>query len=155
PLAAQKRNAFGSCQERKIFPLYHAPDRLGNELAPVKGDPVLGPGTYNIDEVSFASGLPKTSIKGYAVGARTATRFPPDLNVKGENSSLCFSLFRPGTYIADKLHHRHVTWPMKFGSPDWSMIPTLERRALRTELLTDLEFRKHRNRVAYLSLYYS
>ncbi|EMP30860.1 Putative protein C1orf88 like protein, partial [Chelonia mydas] len=59
-----------------------------------------------------------------------------------------------GTYEADKLPHKKITWPMKFGSPDWSLVPVLERRTLRTELITDKEFRKHRNRLAYLSLYY-
>ncbi|TFK03718.1 rhodopsin [Platysternon megacephalum] len=62
---------------------------------------------------------------------------------------------RPGTYEADKLPHKKITWPMKFGSPDWSLVPMPERRTLRTELITDKEFRKHRNRLAYLSLYYS
>ncbi|XP_072212387.1 ciliary microtubule-associated protein 3 [Excalfactoria chinensis] len=62
----------------------------------------------------------------------------------------------PGTYNADKRLHRNITWPMKFGSPDWSLVPMPARRMLKTDvqkLLVDREFMKHRNRVAYLSLY--
>lgn len=49
-------------------------------------------------------------------------------------SSLCSFSFRPGTYEADKLPHKKITWPMKFGSPDWSLVPVPERRTLRTEV---------------------
>ncbi|KFP91494.1 Protein pitchfork, partial [Apaloderma vittatum] len=64
----------------------------------------------------------------------------------------------PGTYEADKQLHKKITWPMKFGSPDWSLVPMPAKRMLKTEvqkLTVDREFRKHRDRVAYLSLYYS
>uniref|UniRef100_A0A8C0GTI5 Ciliary microtubule associated protein 3 n=1 Tax=Chelonoidis abingdonii TaxID=106734 RepID=A0A8C0GTI5_CHEAB len=175
----RKRNSFGSCQERKIFPFHHAPDRLGNQLVPILGDPYRGPGSYNNDERSsmvYALTHKPESTKGYILGARTSLRFPPDCKVRKALSTvrhgccmflwvikkmnalyeiLCSSSFRPGTYEADKLPHKKITWPMKFGSPDWSLVPMPERRTLRTELITDKEFRKHRNRLAYLSLYYS
>ncbi|XP_065554340.1 ciliary microtubule-associated protein 3 isoform X3 [Lathamus discolor] len=64
----------------------------------------------------------------------------------------------PGTYKADKQLHKRVTWPMKFGSPDWSLVPMPPRRMLKLEvqkITIDKEFRRHRNRVAYLSLYFS
>lgn len=61
----------------------------------------------------------------------------------------------PGTYDPFKMPHRHVTWPGKFGSPDWSLVPQIPKRTLRTELITDKEFRKYRNLVAYLSIYYN
>ncbi|MCI4387594.1 hypothetical protein PGIGA_G00076030 [Pangasianodon gigas] len=61
----------------------------------------------------------------------------------------------PGAYVLDGPCNQRVSWPMKFGSPDWSQVPMLERRALRTELPCDKEFLKHRNRVAYLRLHYS
>lgn len=48
----QKRISFGSCQERKMFPLHHAPDRLGIQLIAIRGDPSLGPGCYLNQEVS-------------------------------------------------------------------------------------------------------
>uniref|UniRef100_A0A8C3SKN2 Primary cilia formation n=1 Tax=Chelydra serpentina TaxID=8475 RepID=A0A8C3SKN2_CHESE len=173
---SSKRNSFGSCQARKIFPFHHAPDRLGNQLVPILGDPYCGPGSYDNEEVS-GSAIELLSqdpgyIKGYVLGARTSLRFPPDckintalVNQQSINSMsksvaemryiLCSSSFRPGTYEADKLPHKKITWPMKFGSPDWSLVPMPERRTLRTELITDKEFRKYRNRLAYLSLYYS
>ncbi|XP_065596256.1 ciliary microtubule-associated protein 3 [Cyrtonyx montezumae] len=62
----------------------------------------------------------------------------------------------PGTYDVDKPLHKKITWPMKFGSPDWSLVPMPAKRMLKTEvqkLIMDREFRKYRNRVAYLSLY--
>ncbi|KAM4645860.1 ciliary microtubule-associated protein 3 [Amazona ochrocephala] len=64
----------------------------------------------------------------------------------------------PGTYKADKQLHKRITWPMKFGSPDWSLVPMPPRRMLKMEvqkITIDKEFRRHRNRVAYLSLYFS
>nr|XP_005308337.1 protein pitchfork [Chrysemys picta bellii] len=187
--AVQKRNSFGSCQGRKIFPFHHAPDRLGNQLVPILGDPYRGPGSYDNEERSsmvYALTHKPESIKGYVLGARTSLRFPPDCKTetpgpgthqsawgkdrKFQPAAAPFSvkssrfpqkaldreLFPgPGTYEADKLPHKKITWPMKFGSPDWALVPMPERRTLRTELITDKEFRKHRNRLAYLSLYYS
>ncbi|XP_039620431.1 protein pitchfork-like [Polypterus senegalus] len=61
----------------------------------------------------------------------------------------------PGAYEHDVSRTRKVSWPMRFGSPDWMQIPTLEQRTLKPEFISDTQFRKHRNRIAYLSLYYS
>ncbi|XP_015860452.2 ciliary microtubule-associated protein 3 isoform X2 [Peromyscus maniculatus bairdii] len=125
-----------------------------------------------------------TSTKGYAIGARTAVRFKPvskdvtpypgmyqkvcTWNEKSKQSFAPFNAlmprFRgeaqgnsypgPGTYNPEKKSPPKVVWPMKFGSPDWCQIPCLEKRTLKAELSTDKDFRKHRNRVAYFSLYY-
>ncbi|XP_066480751.1 ciliary microtubule-associated protein 3 [Tiliqua scincoides] len=186
---AQKRNSFGSCQARKIFPFIQPPDRLGNEHVPIKGDPERGPGTYNHAErttLLYSLIHKPESSKGYSMGARTASRFglqskhetpaPTAYQViriqelKHLSSHAVFSsnlprfpakipdseLFPgPGTYDPYKMPHRHVTWPGKFGSPDWSLVPAIPKRTLRTELITDKEFRKYRNLVAYLSIYYS
>lgn len=46
-----KRVCFGSTQERKHFPHYCAPDRLGNDLAPIRGAPNRGPGCYKPEKV--------------------------------------------------------------------------------------------------------
>ncbi|XP_057176086.1 protein pitchfork-like [Triplophysa rosa] len=59
----------------------------------------------------------------------------------------------PGAYAHEIIQNK-VSWPMKFSSTDWSRVPMLERKALRTELLSDRDFRKQQNRVAYLRLYY-
>ncbi|XP_066559130.1 ciliary microtubule-associated protein 3 [Amia ocellicauda] len=61
----------------------------------------------------------------------------------------------PGTYSHDTPRNSKVSWPMRFGAPDWSQVPLLERRTLRAELFCDKEFRKHKNRVAYFSLFYT
>ncbi|XP_073883387.1 ciliary microtubule-associated protein 3 isoform X2 [Macaca fascicularis] len=61
----------------------------------------------------------------------------------------------PGAYNPEKKPPPKIAWPMKFGSPDWAQVPCLQKRTLKAELSTDKDFRKHRNRVAYLSLYYN
>ncbi|XP_030077521.1 ciliary microtubule-associated protein 3 [Microcaecilia unicolor] len=184
-----KQISFGSTQERKQFPYYCAPDRLGNELAPIRGLPRISPNTYKVDKVTgmiYCLRMKPQSLKGYTLGARTAQRFPPDwkrdlpspseyqsvwmkervftpnfapFSAKTERFEKRMSdatLFPgPGTYSHELCENRKVSWPMKFGSPDWSLVPSLEKRTLKSELITDKEFRKNRNRVAYLSLYYS
>ncbi|XP_069801481.1 ciliary microtubule-associated protein 3 [Dendropsophus ebraccatus] len=183
-----KRVCFGSTQERKHFPYHCAPDRLGNDLAPIRGAPNRGPGCYRSEEVSsLKNALDKrpTSKKGYILGARTAPRFHKDNQMKTPSPaeyqqfwsrehafSPSFAPFNikairfpdkktdvvlnpsPGTYEHDTKLGRKVSWPGSFGTPEWSEVPSLELKTLRTELQADKEFRKTRNRVAYLSLYY-
>ncbi|NXK05245.1 PIFO protein, partial [Herpetotheres cachinnans] len=185
----QKRISFGSCQERKMFPLHHAPDRLGIQLTAIRGDPWLGPGCYLSQESSslrYSLENKPLSKKGYVIGARTAQRFIPEPQTVTPGPAAYQSFWKkerkcqpayapfstktprfpdklsdkeffpgPGTYKADKPLHKKVTWPMKFGSPDWSLVPMPAKRMLKMELTIDKEFRKHRDRVAYLSLYYS
>ncbi|XP_068125525.1 ciliary microtubule-associated protein 3 isoform X1 [Hyperolius riggenbachi] len=184
-----KKVCFGSTQDRKHFPHHCAPDRLGNELAPIRGAPNRGPGCYNNEEVTnmvYLQHRKPMSKKGYTLGARTAVRFNP--NEKMETPSpaeyqsswskertfsanyVPFSIqavrfpdkmsdlsLNPGPGVYEREIHvgRKVSWPGQFGSIDWSSVPSLQKRTLRSELLTDREFRKNRNRVAYLSLYYS
>ncbi|XP_054835913.1 protein pitchfork [Eublepharis macularius] len=187
--AAQTRHSFGSYQERRLFPSFHAPDRLGNERVPITGHPSRGPGTYNHAERSsivYHLAHRPESIKGYTMGARTTPRFAlsdkyavPDptsyqtiltkvQKIQPKDAAFSSKLPRfsqkvldaelfpgPGTYDPYRMPHRHVTWPGKFGAPDWSLVPMPAKRTLRTELITDREFRKQRNLLAYLSLYYS
>ncbi|XP_075054248.1 ciliary microtubule-associated protein 3 [Mixophyes fleayi] len=181
------RNCFGSRQERNLFPYNCASDRLGNELAPIRGTPNVGPGSYNNEEFTNLKHLQQRkplSKKGYCLGARTAPRFPPDSKIVTPGPTEYQSFFSkertflpsiapfnasavrfpdeitdfslhpsPGTYELHTEQGRKVSWPGKFGSPDWSAVPTLKKRTVRAELMTDKEFRKNRNRVAYLSLY--
>uniref|UniRef100_A0A8C6QVW7 Ciliary microtubule associated protein 3 n=1 Tax=Nannospalax galili TaxID=1026970 RepID=A0A8C6QVW7_NANGA len=125
-----------------------------------------------------------TSTKGYAFGARTALRFKPiskdvtpypgmyqKVNTWDEKYKQSFAPFNvsmprfkteandpsypgPGTYNPEKKPPPKIVWPMKFGAPDWAQVPCLPKRTLKAELSTDKDFRKHRNRVAYFSLYY-
>ncbi|EHH15048.1 hypothetical protein EGK_01084 [Macaca mulatta] len=67
----------------------------------------------------------------------------------------CIFISSPGAYNPEKKPPPKIAWPMKFGSPDWAQVPCLQKRTLKAELSTDKDFRKHRNRVAYLSLYYN
>ncbi|XP_037355144.1 protein pitchfork isoform X2 [Talpa occidentalis] len=125
-----------------------------------------------------------TSKKGYTCGARTAVRFKPifkdvtpypgmyqTVYPREQKHKQNFAPFNtllprfrtyskdsgylcPGMYNPEKKSPPKVTWPMKFGSPDWAQVPCLQKRTLKAELSTDKDFKKHRNRVAYLSLYY-
>uniref|UniRef100_A0A4W6DEU9 Si:ch211-66i15.4 n=1 Tax=Lates calcarifer TaxID=8187 RepID=A0A4W6DEU9_LATCA len=183
--APAKRMFFGSTQERKLFPLHHAPDRLGNQMSRPEA-PHVGPGCYDNHEFgTILYDLQKTpeSKKGYGLSARTAARFPPrSKNVtpspqqyqQDQSQSrlpapgkapfnLATQRFKtmsstaedspgPGAYAHDAVTNRKVSWPMCFGSPDWSRLPQLEKKSLR--LSSDKAFLKHRGRVAYLSLYY-
>ncbi|XP_034550908.1 protein pitchfork-like [Notolabrus celidotus] len=72
------RISFGSSQERKVFPLFHAPDRLGNQTLRQLA-PNVGPGCYDNHEFdSILYNIEKTpgSKRGYVLSARTAVRFP-------------------------------------------------------------------------------
>ncbi|KAL6483384.1 hypothetical protein MHYP_G00082560 [Metynnis hypsauchen] len=72
--------AFGSCEERKMFPAHCAPNRTGNEFQPLHGSPARGPGCYDNHVVgTILCNLQKRpeSKKGYSLAARTAPRFLP------------------------------------------------------------------------------
>ncbi|XP_067863646.1 ciliary microtubule-associated protein 3-like [Heptranchias perlo] len=127
---------------------------------------------------------PESKI-GYVLGARTSVRFLPKLSAspgpavypkkigkdrvfkpssapfgstaqRSKQSSLNSMVIPgPGTYEPSDKRNRHVTWPMKFGAPDWNLVPAPKKRTLRIELASDKEFRRHRNRVAYFSLYFT
>uniref|UniRef100_A0A4X1TBP0 Protein pitchfork n=1 Tax=Sus scrofa TaxID=9823 RepID=A0A4X1TBP0_PIG len=169
--------SFGTCQQRKLFPHFYPPNLLGNKFLPLRGAPHRGPGCYlTEDSYGLAYNLSKipTSKKGYTFGARTAVRFEPiskdmtpypgmyqTVSPQEQKHKQNFGPFNsllprfktdskdtypgPATYNPEIKPSRKVSWPMKFGSPDW----------VRFHLPTDKDFRKHRNRVAYLSLYYN
>uniref|UniRef100_A0A8C3PIG0 Protein pitchfork n=1 Tax=Calidris pygmaea TaxID=425635 RepID=A0A8C3PIG0_9CHAR len=171
PTDAQKRISFGSCQERKIFPLHHAPDRLGVHVIAISGNPALGPGCYLSQEL--AADHLKLDAEHLGMVCRTNPAAYQSLWKKERKCQPAYAPFSiktprfpdkpsdkeffpgPGTYEADKRLHKKITWPMKFGSPDWSLVPMPAKRMLKMELTVDKEYRKHRDRVAYLSLYYS
>uniref|UniRef100_A0A669QQG8 Primary cilia formation n=1 Tax=Phasianus colchicus TaxID=9054 RepID=A0A669QQG8_PHACC len=161
-----------SANYKKMFPLHHAPNEMGIQLAAIRGKRFLGPGCY-LQKVSLFFILRAfLSQKTYTIGTVTPGpgTYQPLWNKERKRQLNCapFSsktprfpdkppnkeLFPgPGTYDAEKRLHKKITWPMKFGSPDWSLVPMPAKRMLKTELIMDREFRKHRNRVAYLSLY--
>ncbi|NXH21340.1 PIFO protein, partial [Bucco capensis] len=179
---------FGSCQERTVFPLHHAPDRLGIQMIAIRGTPLLGPGCYlSQEKSSFIYSLEKKPLskKGYVIGARTAQRSKPQPQpvtpgpamyqsfwTKERKCQPAYAPFSmktprfpekppdkelfpgPGTYEVKKPLAKKITWPMKFGSPDWSLVPMPPKRMLKMELILDKEFRKQRDRVAYLSLFH-
>uniref|UniRef100_A0A8C9Q2U0 Primary cilia formation n=1 Tax=Spermophilus dauricus TaxID=99837 RepID=A0A8C9Q2U0_SPEDA len=162
--------SFGSCQPRRLFPDFYPPNRMGNNFLPLRGFPHTGPGCYMTDSYGLAYNLTKipTSTKGYTLGARTAMRFKPvnkestlhpvkyqrveNWKEKTKQSFVPFNVFMPRfqSYSKDNF----PGYPVKFGSPHWAQVPSLQKRTLKVELSTDKEFRKHRNRVAYLSLFY-
>ncbi|XP_035500339.1 protein pitchfork-like isoform X2 [Scophthalmus maximus] len=180
--------AFGSCQERRLFPLHHAPDRLGVLQASRRAAPHVGPGCYDNHEYGTMlhdSQRTPGSKKGYVLSARTAARFPPcsqtvnpspqqyqqdqsrsriappAKNPFNSTAERFKTLSRtaedspgPGTYAQDAVTNRKVSWPMCFGSPDWSRLPQPEKKSLRVKLESEKTFLKQRSRAAYLSLYY-
>uniref|UniRef100_A0A673X6D0 Si:ch211-66i15.4 n=1 Tax=Salmo trutta TaxID=8032 RepID=A0A673X6D0_SALTR len=160
--------SFGSCQERKLFPTHCAPNRLGNKLS-LEGAPHRGPGCYDNHVSEYPSLIkcfpPTTqtitpSPQRYQQDRTWSKVYPPSRipfssTTKRFRTKPLFLCYSPGTYAHDTTLNRKVSWPMKFGSPDWGRLPTLERKALRTELLCDKEFAKQRSRVAYLQLFYS
>ncbi|CAG6021916.1 unnamed protein product [Menidia menidia] len=78
PAVSAPKLAFGSTQDRKLFPVHYAPDRLGNELSR-QTEPHLGPGCHDNHEFgTIIYNLEKTpgSKRGYGLSARTAVRFP-------------------------------------------------------------------------------
>ncbi|XP_010829149.1 PREDICTED: protein pitchfork-like isoform X3 [Bison bison bison] len=146
--------SFGTCQNRKIFPHIHPQSLLGNKFPPIRGAPNRGPGCYIAeDDMTPYPGMYQT------VNVREQTHKP---NFAPFNALLprfwtySKDSYYPGptTYNLEIKPPKRVRWPMKFGSPDWAQVPCLQKRTLRTELPTDKDFRKHRNRLAYLSLYY-
>ncbi|KAM5293895.1 ciliary microtubule-associated protein 3 isoform 1-T2 [Glossophaga mutica] len=133
---------------------------------------------YNLSKIP-------TSRRGYSLGARTAPRFKPinkdvtphpgtyqTVSLQERNVKQNFAPFNvmsprfgtysrdkyrpgPGTYNPEIRPPPKVAWPMKFGSPDWAQVPCLQKRTLKAELPTDKDFRRHRNRLAYLRLFYN
>ena len=65
-----------------------------------------------------------------------------------------------GTYDHDVERNRQVCnkWPRMFDRPIARkpiILPVMpDTKALRTEMIEDRDFKRHRNRCAYLSLYY-
>ncbi|XP_027515422.1 protein pitchfork [Corapipo altera] len=191
PRDVQKHVSFGTTQERKMFPYYYAPDRLGIEVAAVGGNPLVGPGCYLGQETTILQPSLSTrpmSSKGYVMGARTGPRFMPRSRTvtpgpaayepfrmekrKCQPAHAPFSsstprfpsrppdreLFPgPGTYNVEQPLNKKVTWPMRFGSPDWSSVPKPPKKMVKREvqeMTMDKESKKHQERVAYLKLYF-
>ncbi|XP_059806006.1 protein pitchfork-like isoform X3 [Hypanus sabinus] len=141
--------------------------------------------TFSQYSISGNLGKKPESKIGYTLGARTAARFSPAVesispgpavyqkrlgrghgfkpssapfgstSQRNKESSSKLQVPGPGTYDLNTPRNRHVMWPMKFDAPDWSLVAAPKKRTLRIELAGDKEFRKHRNRVAYFSLYYT
>ncbi|CAG5111137.1 Oidioi.mRNA.OKI2018_I69.chr2.g5471.t1.cds [Oikopleura dioica] len=75
-----KHVAFGRGGDKRTFPSFVQPDRVGNEnLLPVLyQDPKMGPGKYDIDrQTTFVSNFSPNilSPKGYIIGGRKSKRF--------------------------------------------------------------------------------
>ncbi|XP_023975700.1 protein pitchfork-like isoform X2 [Physeter macrocephalus] len=147
--------SFGTCQQRKLFPHFHPPNLLGNKFLPLRGAPHRGPGCYIAeDDMTPYPGMYQTVGPQEQTHKQNFAPFNALLpRFRTYSKDTCYP--GPGTYNPEIKAPQKVTWPMKFGSPDWAQVPCLQKRTLKAELSTDKEFRKHRNRVAYLSLYYN
>uniref|UniRef100_A0A8C1SDH0 Uncharacterized protein n=1 Tax=Cyprinus carpio TaxID=7962 RepID=A0A8C1SDH0_CYPCA len=135
------RVAFGCCQIRLMFPTHFAPDRMGNEMIVLYGSKELGPRCYNnhtVGTLTYELQHRPESKRGFFLKQSTSKAIKRNMGSK--------MLFCNWAYVHDIVQSKKVSWPTKFGSPDWSKVPSLARKAL--------EFRKQKNRVAYLSLFY-
>uniref|UniRef100_A0A8D3EE81 Uncharacterized protein n=1 Tax=Scophthalmus maximus TaxID=52904 RepID=A0A8D3EE81_SCOMX len=164
----QTSRSFGSCQERRLFPLHHAPDRLGVLQASRRAAPHVGPGCYDNHEYGTMlhdSQRTPGSKKGYVLSARTAARFPPCSQVTHLQTCTLTPIAPPAKNpfnstaerfktLSDGCYYCDVSWPMCFGSPDWSRLPQPEKKSLRVKVESEKTFLKQRSRAAYLSLYY-
>ncbi|KAM8932098.1 ciliary microtubule-associated protein 3-like isoform 3-T3 [Lycaon pictus] len=145
---------FGTSQPRKLFPHHHPPSLLGNKFLPLRGAPHRGPGCYIAEDdmmlypSMYQAENPQEQIHKQNFAPFNA--FLPRFRTSKDTSNP-----GPGTYNPEMKPSPKITWPMKFGSPDWAQVPCLQKRTLKAELSTDKDFRKHRNRVAYLSLFYN
>nr|XP_045367620.1 protein pitchfork-like isoform X2 [Camelus bactrianus] len=147
--------SFGTRQQRKLFPHFHPPSLLGNKFLPLSGVSHRGPGYYiPEDDTTPYPGMYQT-VNPW--GQKDKRNFAPFNALSPRFSTYSKDPCYPGptTYNPEIKPPRKVTWPMRFGSPDWAQIPCLQKRTLKAELSTDKDFRKHRSRVAYLSLYYN
>ncbi|XP_007573055.1 protein pitchfork [Poecilia latipinna] len=184
-----RRIRFGSSQDRRIYPSYFALDRLGNQSKryEARKPPHLGPGCYDNNEfrsIVYNLETRPESYKGYALSARTGTRFTPFKLTKPSpqqyqrdqsksrvpfhgrapfgSYEYKFKLPKntalnnpsPGMYEHITKTNRKVIWPMCFGKPDWSKLPQLEKKTVKVTEPANYMFVKHRGRLAYLSLYF-
>ncbi|XP_028009856.1 protein pitchfork isoform X2 [Eptesicus fuscus] len=149
------QHPFGTGEEKKIFPHFHPHNLLGNKFLPLRGAPHRGPGCYTTDTdltphpatyqtIKLQEGKQKQSFAPFNVMLPRFVTHSRDMSYPGPD------MYNPVIKPPPK-----VTWPMKFGSPDWDQIPCLRKRTLKAELPSDKDFRRYRNRMAYLSLFYS
>ncbi|XP_070252619.1 ciliary microtubule-associated protein 3 isoform X2 [Myotis yumanensis] len=148
------QHPFGTGEEKKIFPYFHPHNLLGNTFLPLRGAPHRGPGCYTTDTdltphpgtyqtINLQEGKQKQSFAPFNVMLPRFMTHSKDMSFPG-----------PDMYNPQIKPPAKVTWPMKFGSPDWAQIPCLQKRTLKAELPSDKDFRRQRNRMAYLSLFY-
>uniref|UniRef100_A0A2R8MYD6 Ciliary microtubule associated protein 3 n=1 Tax=Callithrix jacchus TaxID=9483 RepID=A0A2R8MYD6_CALJA len=145
---------FGTCQQRKLFPHCHPPNLIGNKFVPLRGSPHRGPGCYLPEEMTPCAGRYQQVSRQQEKHKQNFAPFNV-LVPRFKNYSKDTYYPSPGTYNPEKKPPPKISWPMRFGSPDWAQVPCLPKRTLKAELSTDKELRKHRNRVAYLSLFYN
>ncbi|KAM6998204.1 ciliary microtubule-associated protein 3 [Passerculus sandwichensis] len=153
PRAMSKLISFGTTQDRKMFPSSFAPDRLGIEVLGVRGSPLLGPGSYlgpenNVLQSSWSS-RPMSAL-GYVMGARTAPRFQQRAQDRDRYPG-------PGTYDIREPQTKKVSWPSRFGAPNWAALPQPVQRMMKMQvqkMTVDKNFQKSQGREAYLKLHH-
>uniref|UniRef100_A0A8C3MB36 Uncharacterized protein n=1 Tax=Geospiza parvula TaxID=87175 RepID=A0A8C3MB36_GEOPR len=148
-VCVQKRDrliSFGTTQERKTFPYSYAPDRLGIEVLGVRGNPSLGPGSYLGPESSLST-RPMSTL-GYVMGARTAPRFQQKAQQKtgGKQEKAAKKRGESRKKTGEKQQNKtmgkatkilpspKVSWPSRFGAPDWAALPQLAPRMVKMQV---------------------
>ncbi|KAK4469746.1 hypothetical protein MN116_007267 [Schistosoma mekongi] len=85
-ILSRKRSlfAFGSCQERLLYPEAIPHHRIGITLTSINRNGVVGPTTYNIqNSINDNFNKKAISLRGYTLGARTAHR----MNFQSSNAN--------------------------------------------------------------------
>lgn len=76
----KKKSCFGATGDRQVYPLGKIPSKFGAQLDPIRGEPHVGPGSYENEEftnMSFQIDSFLTSGLGYSLGARTGPKTKP------------------------------------------------------------------------------
>lgn len=112
----KKPACFGATGERQVYPLGKIPSKFGATLDPIRGDPHVGPGSYQNEEftnLSFKIDSFSASRRGYSLGARTASKITPHGGPHWVNPIGVTQTPAPETYQKDNTaprrfkHNRH------------------------------------------------
>lgn len=65
PSEKQVNHSFGTCQGKRIFPLYHPLTLMGHTFLPIRGAPHRGPGYNIMEDVSIYLPLGRSHFSNY------------------------------------------------------------------------------------------
>ncbi|VDP17768.1 unnamed protein product [Schistosoma margrebowiei] len=150
--------AFGSCQERSLYPEAIPHHRLGITLAPVNGNGFVGPTTYDIQNSDFPDPGTYQNFVNKSLSVKP-NKVPFNQSTCRTNKSLISgSTVGVGTYDITKQLGQHIQWQM-----DTMLHPVnLPKNQYHSTILmntdklnTTIECKRYQRKLAYLKLYYN